>query len=189
MAVIVVLMHDHDRRRAVDHRPFFLAGLVDHPVVPAGAADGEIRDVGIAGSGEEEEVASCGTMKLVLFPGRWTTASTSPAFGEFKQVGDIVIPALAEQNKFILCNVRQLRFAASTKSGIRIMSALMMQSRSLLLFSRHGQLKHGRDQRRAVSLRATLGRCFTPSSCGSFGETCPLRQAESPQHREAGSMI
>ncbi len=66
MTVIMVLMHDHDRGRAVDHSPFFLARLVDHPVVPAGATDGEVWEVSVAGSGEEEKVRACGTMESAL---------------------------------------------------------------------------------------------------------------------------
>jgi len=63
MGVIMVLMYDHDGWRAVNHRPAFVASLVDHPIIPAGAADGEIGDVGVAGLGEEEKVRACGTVK------------------------------------------------------------------------------------------------------------------------------
>ena len=66
MTVIVVLVYDHDRGRAIDGRPIFPAGFVDHPVVPAGTADGEIRDVCVTGFREQEEIASSGTMELSL---------------------------------------------------------------------------------------------------------------------------
>jgi hypothetical protein len=65
VGVIVVLMHDHDRWRAVNDSPAFLACFVDHPVIPACATDGKVREIGITGIGKKEEVASCRTVKLV----------------------------------------------------------------------------------------------------------------------------
>ena len=63
VAVIVVLMDDHDRRCAVDDGPLFPARSVDHPVIPAGATDGEIGHIGVAGPGEEEKVGARGAVE------------------------------------------------------------------------------------------------------------------------------
>ena len=99
MAVIVVLMNDHDRRRAVNDRPIFFAGFVDHPIIPTGSADTKVRDVGIAGLWKEEKIASGGTMEGALtVDGRPQTID--PIAGKVEGVSDIQIPALAQQNKF-----------------------------------------------------------------------------------------
>ena len=66
MTVIMVLMHDHNRGRAIDHRPIFLASFVNHPVVPTRAADGEFGNVSVARFWEQEEVASGGTVEGAL---------------------------------------------------------------------------------------------------------------------------
>ena len=45
VAVIVVLVNDPDGRCGIDHGPALLPGVIDHPVIPAGAADGEIGHI------------------------------------------------------------------------------------------------------------------------------------------------
>ena len=59
-------MDDHDRWCAVDHCPFFPACLVDHPVVPTGATDGEIGNIQKTGKRKEEEVTAGRTMESAL---------------------------------------------------------------------------------------------------------------------------
>ena len=66
VTVVVVLMHKHDGRRAVNDRPAHPARLVDHPVVPAGATDGEIGNVQVARFGKEEEIGTGGAMQRAL---------------------------------------------------------------------------------------------------------------------------
>src|SRR5688572_12127812 len=98
MTVIMVLMNDHDRRRAIDHEPFFLAGSVDHPVVPACAADGEIRNVCVTGLWKKEKIASRGTMESALRPDDCFKL-TLPPCGKFEWSSDVQIPALAKEYK------------------------------------------------------------------------------------------
>ena len=97
--VIMALMHDHHRRRAINHGPFFLARFVDHPIVPTGATDGKVWDFLIAGFREEEKIASRGTMKLSLRSDSFFQPIL-PAFGEFDGLSDIQVPTPTQQNKF-----------------------------------------------------------------------------------------
>src|SRR5512140_2081530 len=67
MTVIVVLVNDCDRWRAVDHGPTFLAGPVDHPVVPSSAADGKVRHVGVTATREDEEITAGRPVQAAAF--------------------------------------------------------------------------------------------------------------------------
>src|SRR5690349_15275418 len=82
VAVIVVLMDDHDRWGAVDDSPFFLTRLVDHPVVPTGATDGEVRNIGVTGTRKQEKVTSSRAMKPSLMMD-CRCQVTLPTFAEF----------------------------------------------------------------------------------------------------------
>src|SRR5689334_10161955 len=93
MAVIMILMHDHHRGRAVDHGPAFLACLVDHPIVPARTADDEVGNIDITGPWEQKKIASCGTMKLILFSDRFSQLRL-PVPCEVNWRSDVIIPAL-----------------------------------------------------------------------------------------------
>ena len=66
VTVIMVLVDDHDRRRAINYIPSFLARLVNHPVVPASATDGEVGNFALTGLGEEEKIAARGSMESAL---------------------------------------------------------------------------------------------------------------------------
>src|SRR5689334_2763597 len=100
VAVIVVLMDDHDRRGAVDHRPFFLACLVDHPVVPAGPTDGEVWNIDVTGNRKKKKVTSSWTVELTPVTDRDRQAAL-PTFSEFNWLSHFQVPALAQQDKFV----------------------------------------------------------------------------------------
>src|SRR5271157_80844 len=91
MRVIVVLMHNYHRRRAINHGPFLLVRSEDHPVVPARATDGEVGNIFITRFWEKKKIASCRTMKLSL-RSESCFQSTLPAFGEFDRLSDIQVP-------------------------------------------------------------------------------------------------
>ena len=167
VAVIVVLMHDHHRGRAIDHRPIFFARFVDHPVIPTRTPDGEGWDVGIAGSWEEEEIASGGTMKLTLTIdlGPQTVA---PVSRKIKRRGHIQIPALAQQNEFIFQLYRLFRrfHKIRHQDHVSIDDAKQIAVRVLAR-----QLEHGRDQRHTVGITFHRGNMPHTQLTRRIGET------------------
>ena len=64
LAVIVLLMNDGEVRAGVDGVPALGAGIINHPVIPAGASDGEIRDLFETGAREDEIVAAGAGVRL-----------------------------------------------------------------------------------------------------------------------------
>jgi hypothetical protein len=170
MAVIVVLMHDHHRRRAVDHSPIFLTRLVDHPVVPASATDGEMRDVRVAGFWEEEKIAASGTMKLVLLSDRFLQPRL-PAFREVQRSCDIVIPALTQQNKLISQLLSLFRRLDKIRHQDHIRVDDAKQSAIAAVTGGARNFKHGHNKRRTVSIACYMGRMFYAKLFGSFGKS------------------
>src|SRR5215211_3465873 len=170
MAVIKVLMDDHDRGRAIDYHPFFLTRLVDHPVVPASATNGEVGDVDVAGFGEEEEVGACGAMdgSLTMDPGR---QAVLPAFGEFDGLGNIQIPALTQQYKFILQLHGLFRSFYKILRQEHVCVDDAEQVAVITLTSVTRQLEHGRDQRRTVGITRYIWNVFDIKVKRGFSET------------------
>lgn len=167
VAVIVILVDDHDRRRAVNHRPTFLAGFVDHPVVPACATDGEGGDFVESGKWKEKEVASCGTVKLVLFPDAFSQPDLPP-IGEKDRLCNIIIPTLAEKDEF-----RPLTFDLFRRfdeivheDHVRVDDA---EEVALRVFT--GKSKHGGDQRRARIIPRHVGDTPHAKFFCRFGKT------------------
>src|SRR5258708_5466771 len=93
MAVIMILMNEQHGWRSVNDVPFLFARFVDHPIIPAGAADGEIRHIPITGLREEEKIAPGGTMKPALRFDRFPQPRFPP-LRKIQRRGDITIPAL-----------------------------------------------------------------------------------------------
>ena len=63
VAVIVILMDGMDGGCGIHDRPALLAGMINHPVIPTGAADGEIRHFAEEQARKDKIVAAGGQMQ------------------------------------------------------------------------------------------------------------------------------
>ena len=98
VAVIVVLMDDVKVCSAIHHRPVFLPGFEDHPIVPTRASNREVRDILEARAWKDEIVAPSPFVQFTISPGapaQWL----NPVALEAQKLSNFQVPTLPDQKK------------------------------------------------------------------------------------------
>ncbi len=96
--VIMVLVNHDTGARYIDHRPFLQAGVEEHPIVPAGPANGKLGYIREACSREDEEVTSCWWVQAPVCI-QLVHQAHLPAWVKNQRVLYLQVPALADDEE------------------------------------------------------------------------------------------
>ena len=144
--VVVVLVDHGDRFAGIDDRPALQTGVVDHPVIPPGATEGERRHLLEARAREHEVVAASRRMPAAARP-HLVAQSLLPSHVEAQRLAYRKVPALAhhqerlEPRAGLACALPQIR--QQNDVGVDVAQQAMCGRLAC-------QGEHGVQQRRAA---------------------------------------